>query len=448
MTAVTAVTRLSVGDLMNFWAELPGSPLQVGLAGVVDDAPWVDELGRPGRAAVAAWLTRRLAGVPELRRRVRWTHLGQGRPVWQTLPEVDPDRLLEVAAPGRDLSLDSFYGWAAQASTAPLGRDAPLWRMVLVPRVLGSSVGVLLVAHHALLDGLGGAAVLGRLLAEDGPSGAVPGPGGPPLTGAVLARDNARLRTRAVADLARHPGSATRLLPALTESGRALREGTAVTTLSGAASPLRQADVLRLDLETARNAAHRQGVTLNDLVLAVTAAGLHAWLHARGELRPGLTVRASVPMAVPGRAANQARMVVVPLPVAEADRTARLDAVNRATRQLKSSDADVAHAELTDSPLFPAWALRLGVRWLVRHGGQQVSCFVTDVTGPAQPLTLAGGRLRQVAGFGPLAAGVRLGVTAFSCGGELAVAFVGDGTLPDWDRLVDAAAAELHRLAP
>jgi diacylglycerol O-acyltransferase / wax synthase len=77
--------------------------------------------------------------------------------------------------------------------------------------------------------------------------------------------------------------------------------------------------LVRADLERARAAAHARGGTVNDLVLAAVAGGARRVLASRGELSPGLVLRASV--AASARAAadlpatgNRVGVMIVPLP--------------------------------------------------------------------------------------------------------------------------------------
>ena len=151
-----------------------------------------------------------------------------------------------------------------------------------------------------------------------------------------------------------------------------------------------------------------------------------------------------MPVAVPGRRANAGGIVLVPLPVGEPDAARRLAAVARATRELKTPGADIAQADITESPLFPRWLARAGARWLERHGRYRINCYVTNVRGPRAPLYLAGARLDHMAPLSPLVAGVRLSVTVFSYADQLTMTLLGDGQLRDWQALVSATSQSLY----
>jgi hypothetical protein len=86
----------------------------------------------------------------------------------------------------------------------------------------------------------------------------------------------------------------------------------------------RRLAVARAQLAVVKAVAHGHGATVNDLLLAAVTGGLRALLLARGTPVDGLTLYASVPVALPARAdtaalGNQVGLMVVPLPVGEPD---------------------------------------------------------------------------------------------------------------------------------
>jgi diacylglycerol O-acyltransferase / wax synthase len=98
------------------------------------------------------------------------------------------------------------------------------------------------------------------------------------------------------------------------------------------------------------------------------------------------------------------------------------------------------------SPLLPTSLLRLGIRWLRRHGGRKVNLYVTNVPGPPRPLWLAGARLRTAAPIAPLVAGVPVAVAALSYAGELVISIQADDAMADLDTLARGLADDLDRL--
>jgi len=96
----------------------------------------------------------------------------------------------------------------------------------------------------------------------------------------------------------------------------------------------------RARLAVVKDIAHAHQATVNDVLLAAVAGGLRALLLARGVPVAGLTLRASVPVALRAQAAaaalgNQVGLMVVPLPVTEPDAARRLRRIAQATTQRK-----------------------------------------------------------------------------------------------------------------
>ena len=127
----------------------------------------------------------------------------------------------------------------------------------------------------------------------------------------------------------------------------------------------------------------------------------------------------------------------------EPDPEARLAVITATTHRMKSTGADVSHAEITNHPLFPLWLARASVGVLAARGSRWVNCYVTNVRGPAEQLWLAGAPLSRAVGIASLAAGIRLGVTVFSYAGVLNVTLLGDAGVPAWSTLVAGTKQEL-----
>ncbi|MDF2741269.1 MAG: hypothetical protein K0S88_2638, partial [Actinomycetia bacterium] len=246
--------------------------------------------------------------MPELRRRIRWTGFGEGRPAVVDDHEFDIARHVTAVDLG-GVDEPAFWSWSANQTLQPLDREHPLWRVTFATGLAGGQVGVLVVLHHAL---------------------AAP-----------------------------------------------------ATSLDHAVGPGRRLIVIRRPLEQVKHAGRAHGATVNDVLLAAVAGGLRQLLAGRGEPVEGLELRVSVPVGAPGRARNAggSTPMVLPLPVGPldpADRLARIVAVTRTAKAAR----DRRYRGLLASSLLPTSLLRLGVRWLRRHGGGKVNLYVTNVPGP------------------------------------------------------------------
>jgi len=345
-----------------------------------------------------------------LRRRIHWTGFGQGLPVWVDDPQLDINQHVQVATDA-PTDLERFWTWAAQRSLDPLDRHRPLWRLLFAPGIEGGRIGMVFVIHHVAVDGLAGVAALTSLLDEFADQPPPVWHPAPQPTRIRLVLDNLITKACAFTQLLRALPHAPALFRAASGTTHVVRQQAPTTSLSGAIGPARQASVISIPLDSVKQAEMATGASINDLVLAAVTDALRQWLADRDELIPGGALRASMPIAVMGRHANAGRMVVVPLPVADAEPHHRLATIVDTTTALKTSGADVAHADITGSPLFPVSLRRVAIRWLARRGGLRVNCFVTNVRGPRVPLYLAGVELHAAVPFAPLVARVRLGVT-------------------------------------
>jgi hypothetical protein len=203
---------------------------------------------------------------------------------------------------------------------------------------------------------------------------------------------------------------------------------------------------IRGSLDQVRQAGHRHHVTVNDVLLAVTAAGLRGLLRSRGEPVEGLVVPIYVPIALrPAQLRDQARgnltaLMVVPLPVGLPDPGHRLQqiAAQTAIRKAESrpSVGTVLHGPMP----------RRVVLAVMSH--QRINLVSADVPGPAQPLYLAGPRLLEVFPVLPLLGKTTLGVGALSYAGQFNIMAVADqDTCPDLEAFAAAARDELAALA-
>lgn len=91
--------------------------------------------------------------------------------------------------------------WCARQSVLPFYRALPLWRMDVVLGLSAGRVGVLIVVHHVVADGLRGVEMIARLLdlhPDDAVEPVKPWRPAPTPTAGELVRDNLPSRTQAI----------------------------------------------------------------------------------------------------------------------------------------------------------------------------------------------------------------------------------------------------------
>ena len=442
---MSTINRVPVPDLCSLWAETPTTPMHMALIGVLDQAPL-----REAPSADAAAVLQRVRGAvwghldraPLLRQVLQFTRRGEGRPVWTDDPDFDIARHVMLADLGPGQSDEAFVAWCAQRSVVPLDRTRPLWRMDVVPGLAGGRVGVLVVLHHVVADGLRGVELVSSLLdpaprtLPDVPAGWHPKP---PPSRAELVRDNLRLRLAAPAHV-RRPSHLFRSIGSLRGLLHEPGGPAPVTFLSGPIRQGRHVVTERFALEELRASAHAQGCSINELLLAAVTAGLRDVFMERGEYHPGLVLRASVPVgALAGRDGG---MMMAPLPVGIENPGTRLRLIVEATRPRKER-ADQGVAGIV---VMPAGLARLCVRWARHAASSHINLYVTNVPGPVHPLYLGGARLLEAVPLAPLVAGVRLSVTALSYDGQFVVTLLADDGIDELPVLAEGLRAVLSRV--
>jgi WS/DGAT/MGAT family acyltransferase len=418
--------------------------MNIALIGVLAEAPGdgrrdVSEVLGQVRAIVAANLHR----TPVLRRVLRRTALGCGGPVWVDDSGFDIGRHVVLARSQRDLTDEqSFLRWCAERSVIPLDRTRPLWRLDVIPGLPAGRVGVLVVLHHVVADGLRGVQLISSLL-EPAPRAATHAPPPwrpePPPSRADLVRNNLDRRVTALRHLrlSRVPPSLRALRALAREPG-----GPAPATfLAGPIGPGRRLVVLRFPLEEVRRRAHQHGCTINELLLAGVATGLREVLLERGECQADLVLRASVPVGA--RGGRGGGIFLAPLPVGVADPDARLRMIVETTRRQK----DRADEGVAGLMTMPASIARLGILWARHAATSHINLYVTNVPGPPGPLYLGAARVLDAVPLAPLVAGVRLSVTALSYDGQFVVSLLGDDGLDGLPALREGLAAMLSGIA-
>jgi len=117
-----------------------------------------------------ATMASRVHLVPRLRQRLAMVPFGIGKPYWVEDPAFNLDQHLQHVALPSPGSWKELRGLAARIFSVPLDRSRPLWEMTLVegldhiPQVPPGSVAVINKVHHAAIDGVSGADMMGVLL--------------------------------------------------------------------------------------------------------------------------------------------------------------------------------------------------------------------------------------------------------------------------------------------
>jgi Wax ester synthase-like Acyl-CoA acyltransferase domain/Polyketide cyclase / dehydrase and lipid transport len=167
----TAIVRVPVPDLCALWAETPTAPMNIALIGVVDGAPLMGPDGTVALPRIRAFIEARLPRAPMLLRTMRPTRVGQGTPAWIDAPRFDIADHVVLATADQPLTDENcLLDLCTRRSVIKLDRARPVWRLDVIPDLPDGRIGVVLVLHHVVADGLRGVQLVTSLL-EPTPEG-------------------------------------------------------------------------------------------------------------------------------------------------------------------------------------------------------------------------------------------------------------------------------------
>ncbi len=409
----------------------------------------------------------RLHLVPRYRHKLAFTALDSGRPVWIDDPSFNLDyhvRHTALPTPGTWVQLQSL---AARIFSQQLDRSKPLWEMWLIEGLKDDRFALITKTHHALIDGIAGvdlATVLFDLSREPPPikhSGRPWLPHREPGTVELVAtgvrgavRAGVALVEGALDALTRPDHALARAREAAEGIGEIVWAGlnpAPDTPLNVHIGPHRRFIGIADELDDFKLVKNAFGGTVNDVVLAVVAGALRAFLISRGVHTEGVELRALVPVSV--RTDDQHdmmgnRIVVMrgPLPVYIADPIQRLRFVSQAMDGLKESKQALGAEVISGVQNFaPPTILAQASR--LNFSTRLFNLIVTNVPGPQFPLYVLGREILEAYPVAFLPENHALAIAIMSYNGQMNFGLLGDfDALPDIDAIGDGIAAELATL--
>ncbi len=491
--------RLTAQDVSFLYVERPLAPMHIGTVTICALPPSGLDWDR-----FSALVADRLALVPRFRQRVLGVPGHLANPVWVDDSHFDPAYHLRRSALPRPGTREQLLELVARVQSRPLDRTRPLWEMYFVEGLApgdwaGESVAragstkqeiaLITKTHQALVDGVT-AVDLAQVILDRSPVPAETN-GAPPwrpipeptwaelVAGAVAdsVRSPRRLVNTGVADI---KNTLRRLGDAASGAAAVARAAARFAAQPAPASPLntqigaqRRFATVRTNLEdyrlirarqvppAARKAspASQMTSTINDVVLAVVAGGLRAWLLSRGEsVGRGSFLRALVPVSVRGGGAANAQGGLTPLltaasyfvdlPIGEPDPLVRLYQVGFRMRAHNVSGQRVGADDLTGlSGFAPPTLHALGARAAGGLSRRAYNLVVTNVPGPQKPRYVAGAQLLESYPVVPLFPGQALSIGVTSYLGNVCIGLNADrDALPDLDVVAQCTADSLEEL--
>ncbi|HXA27305.1 MAG TPA: wax ester/triacylglycerol synthase family O-acyltransferase [Candidatus Angelobacter sp.] len=436
--------KLSPLDASFLHLETPNTHMHIGGVAVFEKGP-LGSGAKLYRALVRA-IEPRLDLMPRYRQKLAFVPLSLDVPVWVEDDDFDISQHVVRAAlpaPGGDQELADFV---ARVFGRQLDRRRPLWELYIVEGLRGGRWAMVTKTHHAMVDGISNLELATILLDTDPEARALPGPDPAPTRAAGTAPTSLGLlveslrqrvgrpvrmvsAARAVAERPRRLAAALRdTAEGLVEMVPAMRAPRGV--LNGKTGPSRAYTFSRFPLSDFRAIKSEFGGTINDVVLAVVSGGLRRFMMARGVDLGEQTMTALCPVSIRDESertalGNRLAMLLVKLPIVEADPVRRLEAVRATVDRLKARKQAVgADFLLSLAGFAPATLHAMVSRASLRQMG--FNLVVTNVPGPQFPLYCQGSKLVEAFPVAFLYAGQYVAIAIFSYNGQLNFGYLAD----------------------
>ncbi len=386
-------------------------------------------------------------------------------PMWRENCEVDLAyhvRPYRVDSPGGRRQLDEAVG---RIASTPLDRSRPLWEMYFIEGLANGRIAVLGKIHHALADGVASANLLARGmdLQQSPHADRDSYPCDPPPSRSELVR-------AALADHMRHivgfPGVVRYTAQGVQRVRRSSKKLSPELTRPFTPPPSfmnhrvdaqRKFATATLALADVKETAKHLGVTINDMVLSISAGALRE-LSLKYDGKAEHPLLASVPVSFdfsPERIfGNRFTGVMMVVPIQLEDPLERVRAVHDSSVQAKEAHNLLGPELVTRwASYFPPAPAEKLFHWLASKDGQNkvLNIPISNVPGPREPGRVGGALVTELYSVGPLTTGSGLNITVWSYVDQLNISVLSDGaTLLDPHELTDAmieAFKEIRRAA-
>ncbi|WP_405238793.1 WS/DGAT/MGAT family O-acyltransferase [Lentisalinibacter orientalis] len=384
-----------------------------------------------------------------------------GRPRWVVDPDMDlADHILHEAlpAPGREQDL---LDRVAQLHGRLLDRNAPLWEVYVIEGLEGGRFGVYAKIHHAYMDGISmsrrSMASLSKTPDEDV---------APMWANAEHSREHEAVRKGIVETLfgsAKTFGRLAMVGPQLSQL--ALRHGWRLlggggdlpvpftaprTAFNQPLTAARAFGVCSVPLERTRSLAKEQGVTVNDVILALCDTALRRYLDERDE-HPDKPLVAQMPISVrsdEGGSGNQVTIALLELASDESDPLARLQEIHEHAGSVKHEYAEMGVEAAEAYTILVQTLMHIGdLAHLSERFPPLGNVLVSNVIGGTEPRYIRGARLTASYPISTIPPGMSMNVTIYSYAGNLHFGVLtGRRAIPDPARIAEGITAAFDEL--
>lgn len=413
---------------------------------------------RSFKDALRTTIEDRLHLLAPYRRRLVEVPLNLDRPFWIEDPDFDLDfhfRHIAVPAPGDDLQLSELV---SRIHSRALDRSKPLWEIYVIEGLADGRIGLYSKIHHCTIDGVSGAQMM-QVLFDLSPSGdAFPLPDEPwqpdtvPRTSEMIARGLAGLISQpgriarttyrtartlwesneALGAAARtigidrlpFAGGWLRSLGSEVDADRIPQTAAPRTPFNRSITTHRRFSFFSMKLSSFKAIKNKLGVTLNDVVMAVSSTALRYYLLQRDEL-PEDPLIAMIPVSVRSESeknqyANRVTSILGELATDEPDPILRIQRIHRAIAQSKRIQQAMPATILTDwteiaTPLLLAQAARIVARTkILDRMNPPFNVIISNVPGPRESLYCGGAEMQTYYPVSAIGEGQGLNITVVS----------------------------------
>jgi diacylglycerol O-acyltransferase / wax synthase len=447
----------------------------------------LDPSTRPGGTLYAddilSLLEERLPALPPFRWKLAEVPFGLDFPYWIEDPDFDLHfHLRELALPPQGTH-DHLAEQVARIMGRPLDRSRPLWELYLIHGLEKGCSAVLTKIHHAVIDGMSGAEILGLLLDLTPEGRPPPDPvsseveDGKPGQGEMLARGLLGVPRYPLRLLRSLPstipnvdevpaifggipgvGTVGRIAGRITGASRGRNTLQAPKTkFNGRISAHRRFAFGQLPLEEVKAVKNARGTTVNDVIVSICAGAVRRWLVKHDDL-PDDPLVAQIPVSVRtdeqvGTFGNRIMLMSAPLFTDEPDPIARLEETHEAMVDMKERHKALPASLLQDAnelipPAVFSRAARLTFRLSTSRPGRPAwNLVISNVPGPQFPLYMAGAKLVANYPVSVITDGMGLNITVMSYNGHCDFGIVADRDLmPDVHEMIGWLQEELDAL--
>ena len=458
--------QLTPQDAVFLSIETPELPAHIGGLAFLDPTPSQTPASDDSTGTVSfsynnfvEFIRNRLTPIDRFSWRLQEVPFGLDRPYWVRGADFRPDEHLHQERIPEPYSPEALSKLVGRLFERPLDRSRPLWDMVLIEGLPGGRYVLLWRMHHCLMDGASGANLVEQLFdltpnavreapvrIEDGALA------GKPLTARKILKRAVRNAAGLPRIQSKFIGQALSALMSREPANSEVGTGPAKKAPSALAPPAPFNGVVgmhrglawsTISLDDVKRIKSTLGVTVNDIVLAVTSGAMRSYLESKGQL-PSESLVASVPCSMrtgnDTSLGNQIREMPIRWSTDIEDPIKRVAAINASAKEAKAAAKSGNSFDMIGAmseALLPG-ALNLFIRAAAAAGDKMplpANAVVSNVAMAPIPLYCAGARIEQVVPISLLAPTQGLNITVLSYCGELHFGIVHDPALmPDaWD---------------